>query len=79
MNFDYAKDSKEQRPYEHYLAAYKDLDPNESSDRTGISYDEESPKFPFRLKIPVLNNSAITAIIPEPHKPIGFSPSSPIS
>ena len=27
MNFDYAKDSKEQRPYEHYLAAYKELDP----------------------------------------------------
>ena len=26
MNFDYAKDSKEQRPYEHYLAAYKELD-----------------------------------------------------
>ena len=23
MNFDYAKDSKEQRPYEHYLAAYQ--------------------------------------------------------
>lgn len=45
MNFDYAKDSKEQRPYEHYLAAYKDMDPNEISERTGISYDEESRKF----------------------------------
>ena len=41
MNFDYAKDSKEQRPYEHYLAAYKDMDPKEISERTGIPYDEE--------------------------------------
>ena len=49
MNFDYAKDSKEQRPYEHYLAAYKDMDPNEISERTGISYDEESRNLPYVL------------------------------
>lgn len=51
MNFDYAKDSKEQRPYEHYLAAYKDMDPNEISERTGISYDEESRKFTVCLSL----------------------------
>lgn len=45
MNFDYAKDSKEQRPYEHYLAAYKELDPKEISERTGFPYDEETQKF----------------------------------
>ncbi len=45
MNFDYAKDSKEQRPYEHYLAAYKEMDPKEISERTGIPYDEENRKF----------------------------------
>lgn len=45
MNFDYAKDSKEQRPYEHYLAAYKEMDPKEISERTGIPYDEENKKF----------------------------------
>lgn len=29
MNFEYAKDSKEQRPYEHYLNAYREMDPKE--------------------------------------------------
>lgn len=42
MNFDYAKDSKEQRPYEHYLSAYKSMDPKEISERTGFPYDEET-------------------------------------
>lgn len=39
MNFDYAKDSKEQRPYEHYLEAYRDLEPEEISERTGTCTD----------------------------------------
>lgn len=49
MNFDYAKDSKEQRPYEHYLAAYKDMDPKEISERTGFPYNEETGEFRVRL------------------------------
>ena len=49
MNFDYAKDSKEQRPYEHYLAAYKELDPIEISERTGFPYDEETQMFTVHL------------------------------
>ena len=49
MNFDYAKDSKEQRPYEHYLAAYKELDPKEISERTGFPYDEETQTFTVHL------------------------------
>ena len=49
MNFDYAKDSKEQRPYEHYLSAYKSMDPREISERTGFPYDEETGNFTVRL------------------------------
>lgn len=49
MNFDYAKDSKEQRPYEHYLAAYREMDPKEISERTGFPYDEERKKFTVRF------------------------------
>ena len=49
MNFDYAKDSKEQRPYEHYLAAYKDMDPNEISERTGISMTRKAEIYRYVL------------------------------
>ena len=49
MNFDYAKDSKEQRPYEHYLEAYKDLNPEEISERTGFPYDKEKGLFTVHL------------------------------
>ena len=49
MNFDYAKDSKEQRPYEHYLEAYRNLDPEEISERTGFSYDKEKGQFTVHL------------------------------
>lgn len=49
MDFDYAKDSKEQRPYEHYLTAYKEMDPREISERTGVPYDEEKGLFTVRL------------------------------
>lgn len=41
MDFDYAKDSKEQRPYEYYLKTYQEIDPKEISERTGFFYDEE--------------------------------------
>ena len=40
MNFDYAKDSKEQRPFEYYFKKYQSMDPAEISERTGIPYDE---------------------------------------
>ena len=49
MNFEYAKDSKEQRPYEHYLNAYREMDPKEISGRTGIPYDEEKGLFTVKL------------------------------
>lgn len=45
MDFDYAKDSKEQRPYEHYLKTYQGMDPKEISERTGFFYDEEKKVF----------------------------------
>ena len=32
MNFEYAKDSKEQRPYEHYLNAYREMDPRSAGE-----------------------------------------------
>ena len=49
MNFDYAKDSKEQRPYEHYLEAYRELEPEEISERTGFPYDQEKGLFTLHL------------------------------
>ena len=45
MDFDYAKDSKEQRPYEYYLKTYQVIDPKEISERTGFFYDEEKKVF----------------------------------
>lgn len=45
MDFDYAKDSKEQRPYEYYLKTYQEIDPKEISERTGFFYDEEKKVF----------------------------------
>ena len=45
MDFDYAKDSKEQRPYEYYLKTYQEIDPKEIRERTGFFYDEEKKVF----------------------------------
>lgn len=45
MDFDYAKDSKEQRPYEYYLKTYQEIDPKEIGERTGFFYDEEKKVF----------------------------------
>lgn len=45
MDFDYAKDSKEQRPYEYYLKTYQEIDPKEISEKTGFFYDEEKKVF----------------------------------
>lgn len=49
MNFDYAKDSKEQRPYEHYLERYQGMEPTQISERTQIPYDAEKHEFTLRL------------------------------
>ena len=45
MEFDYAKDRNEQRPYEYYLKTYQEIDPKEISERTGFFYDEEKKVF----------------------------------
>ena len=45
MDFDYAKDSKEQRPYEYYLKTYQEIDPKEISERNGFFNDEEKKVF----------------------------------
>lgn len=49
MDFGYEKDSKERLPFEHYLKAYQDLEPEEISRRTGIPYDSENSAFRLRL------------------------------
>lgn len=49
MNFNYAKDSKEQRPYEHYFNLYQTLDPQQISERTGIPFDADKKVFELRL------------------------------
>ena len=49
MDFGYEKDSKERLPFEHYLKAYQDLNPEDISQRTGIPYDGETSSFTLRL------------------------------
>jgi hypothetical protein len=41
MDLNYAKDSKERMPWEHYLELYRDNDPNSIAERLHIPYDEE--------------------------------------
>lgn len=43
--FDYAKDSLEMRPYDHYLGLFKDADPEEVAERTGVKYNPETKEF----------------------------------
>ena len=49
MNFDYAKDSKERLPYEHYLGLYQKAEPQEISTRTGIPFDPDTSSFTLRF------------------------------
>ncbi len=49
MNFDYAKDSKERLPYEHYLNLYQQAEPEAISERTGIPFDSDTSSFTLRL------------------------------
>lgn len=49
MDFGYEKDSKERLPFEHYLKAYQDLEPEDISQRTGIPYDRETSSFTLRM------------------------------
>lgn len=48
---EYAKDSKERVPYEHYMALFQAADPVEISNRVMIPYDEEEQYF----TIPFMN------------------------
>ncbi len=49
MDFNYPKDSKEQKPFQHYLEAYANADPLEISSRLQIPYEEESRCFTVKL------------------------------
>lgn len=49
MEFNYAKDSKEQRPYEYYMERYQQIDPLEIAKRTELSYNIEERTFIVRL------------------------------
>lgn len=49
MNIDYGKDNKERIPYEHYLAEFQKLDPQEAARRTGIPWHEETQEFEIRM------------------------------
>lgn len=46
---EYAKDSKERVPYEHYMALYQDADPKEISSRVNVPYDEEHKSFTIEM------------------------------
>ena len=43
--FDYAKDNLEMRPLEHYLELYKEADPFEIAERTGVAYNADTNEF----------------------------------
>ncbi len=42
MELEYAKDSKEQSPYEHYMKTFQKADPAEISARTFILWKQQS-------------------------------------
>ena len=46
---EYAKDSKERMPYEHYMALFQEADPVQISIKPEIPYDEESKCFTLRF------------------------------
>lgn len=43
--FDYAKDNLEMRPLEHYLELYREADPFEIAERTGVVYNPDTNEF----------------------------------
>lgn len=45
FEFDYAKDSLEMRPLEHYLELYKEADPFEIAKRTDVEYNPDTNEF----------------------------------
>ena len=49
MNIDYGKDNKERIPYEHYLAEFRKLNPQEAAQRTGIPWHEETHEFEMHM------------------------------
>ena len=49
MDLKYEKDNKERIPFEHYLAEFKNLDPEEASVRTGVPYDKTTRTFKLRM------------------------------
>ncbi len=49
MDFNYAKDSKEQKPFQHYMEQYEKADPLEIRTRLKIPYDEEQFLFTVSL------------------------------
>ena len=49
MNIDYGKDNKERIPYEHYLAEFRKLNPQEAAQRTGIPWHEETQEFEMHM------------------------------
>ena len=47
--FPYEKDNKDRLPWEHYLAEYKQADPQEITQRTQLPYDSEAKSFEMKL------------------------------
>ena len=47
--FPYGKDNKDRLPWEHYLAEYKQADPQEITERTQLPYDPDAKTFEMKL------------------------------
>lgn len=71
---EYAKDSKERMPYEHYMALFQEADPVEISKKSDIPYDEKSKCFTIKLMNSVYHISWPEFNVTHEEDAIGYYP-----
>lgn len=71
---EYAKDSKERVPYEHYMALFQEADPVEISKKSDIPYDEKSKCFTIKLMNSVYHISWPEFNVTHEEDAIGYYP-----
>lgn len=49
MKIEYEKDNKERIPFEHYLAEFAEINPQEAADRAGVPWYEDTQEFEVRM------------------------------
>ena len=71
---EYAKDSKERVPYEHYMALFQEADPVEISKKSDIPNDEKSKCFTIKLMNSVYHISWPEFNVTHEEDAIGYYP-----